>query len=159
MVDYKKLILSIVVCQLAGVLGSIFTTSSITTWYNYLNKPWFAPPGSVIGAIWITLYTLMGISLYLVWTTKYTKTTLKIRKEALTLFFGQLILNALWSPIFFGLRSLSFAFVEIILMWFMILLTIVFFHKISKNSAYLLIPYIIWVTIAGTLNYLILIMN
>jgi translocator protein len=154
MVDYKKLILSIIVCQLAGIFGSIFTTSSITTWYNFLNKPSFAPPGSVIGAIWIILYTLMGISLYLVWMSKS-----KVKNDALTLFFGQLILNALWSLIFFGIRSLSFAFVEIILMWFMILFTIVFFHKISKNSAYLLIPYIAWVTIAGTLNYLILILN
>ena len=149
-----KLICSIVICQLAGVFGSLFTMPAIPTWYASLTKPSFAPPGSVIGIIWLILYTLMGISLYLVWTSKK-----KDKKTAIGVFGFQLILNALWSFLFFGLKSPLYGLICILLMWIAIAATIVFFYKIDKKAAYLLVPYLAWVSIATVLNYLILTLN
>jgi len=141
------------ICQIAGVIGSIFTAPSITTWYANLQKPAFSPPNWIFGPVWITLYTLMGISLYFVWNKK------KNVKIPLTLFFTQLTLNSIWSIIFFGLQNPFYAFIEIIILWIMILLTIISFFKISKKASLLLLPYIIWVTIATFLNYYIWILN
>jgi benzodiazapine receptor len=148
-----KLVLSVVICQLAGVFGSLFTMPAIPTWYASLNKPSFAPPGSVIGTVWLILYTLMGISLYLVWTAK------KEKKLAISVFGFQLFLNALWSFLFFGLKSPLYGLTCIILMWISILATIILFYKIEKKAAYLLVPYLLWVSIATLLNYLILMLN
>ena len=148
-----KLIVSILICQIAGIIGSIFTTPSITTWYADLQQPAFSPPNWVFGPVWITLYTLMGISLYLVWNKKNNV------KIPLTLFFIQLILNSIWSIIFFGLQNPFYALIEIIILWITILLTIISFYKISKKASLLLLPYIIWVTVATTLNYYIWILN
>jgi len=148
-----KLIVSILICQIAGIIGSIFTTPSITTWYADLQQPAFSPPNWVFGPVWITLYTLMGISLYLVWNKKNNV------KIPLTLFFIQLILNSIWSIIFFGLQNSFYALIEIIILWIAILLTIISFYKISKKASLLLIPYIIWVTLAAILNYYIWVLN
>jgi tryptophan-rich sensory protein len=150
---WVKLIASILICQIAGVIGSVFTTLSITTWYADLQKPGFSPPNWVFGPVWITLYTLMGISLYLVWNKK------KNIKIPLTLFFIQLILNSIWSIIFFGLQNPFYALIEIIILWIMILLTIISFYKVSKKAGLLLLPYIIWVSVATILNYYIWILN
>ncbi len=123
---------------------------SITTWYAALRKPSFSPPNWLFGPVWITLYALMGISLYLVW-----KKGLK-QKSIRTglLFFGaQLFLNSLWSIIFFGMKNLLYAFVEILILWTTILITIYLFWKINRKASYLLIPYIIWVTFAALLNF------
>ena len=150
---WVKLIASILICQIAGIIGSIFTAPSITSWYADLQKPAFSPPNWVFGPVWITLYTLMGISLYLVWNKK------KNVKIPLTLFSIQLILNSIWSIIFFGLQNPFYALIEIIILWIMILLTIISFYKISKKASFLLLPYIIWVTVATFLNYYILILN
>lgn len=140
-----KLILSLAVCQLAGIIGSIFTANSIPNWYQTLEKPFLSPPNWIFGPVWISLYILMGISLFLVWKKK--------NKIALILFFIQLILNSIWSVIFFGFQRIDIAFAEIIILWIFILLTIVFFFKISKLAAWLLIPYILWVSFAGYLNF------
>ena len=148
-----KLIVSILICQIAGIIGSIFTTPSITTWYADLQQPAFSPPNWVFGPVWITLYTLIGISLYLVWNKK------KNIKIPLTLFFIQLILNSIWSIIFFGLQNPFYALIEIIILWITILLTIINFYKVSKKAGLLLLPYIIWVSVATILNYYIWILN
>lgn len=148
------LILAILISEGAGILGSIFTVSSIPTWYATLVKPSFSPPNFVFGPVWTTLYALMGISLYLVWISKA-----KSKKYALKLFFFQLGLNALWSIIFFGLKNPGLAFLEIIVLWIAILLTIKAFSKISKNASYLLYPYIFWVSFATILNFSIWILN
>lgn len=155
-INYAELAVSIIICQLAGAIGSIFTLSSITTWYSTLNKPFFAPPNWLFGPVWITLYLLMGISLYLVWSKGLDDRAVKI---GIALFAIQLVLNAAWSPVFFGLHALRLSFYVIIAMWFFIMLTIVRFHSISKPAAYLLIPYIGWVSIATVLNYFIMILN
>ncbi|MEO0086954.1 MAG: TspO/MBR family protein [candidate division WOR-3 bacterium] len=151
-----KLLLSILICQVAGILGSIFTTPSIPTWYLQLNKPPFTPPNWLFAPAWTTLFLLMGISLYLVWNQGWEN---KQVKKAILIFAIQLILNILWSFIFFTLKSLLFAFIEIIILWIAILLTIINFQKVSKSSAYLLLPYLFWVSFASVLNFSLLTLN
>lgn len=149
--NFFKLVISITISELAGVIGSFFTFDSISTWYAYINKPNFSPPNWVFGPVWTTLFALMGIALFLVW--KNDNTTYK--KKAVSIFFVQLVLNTLWSIIFFGLHSPFGAFIEIILLWIAILFTIIYFAKISKTAGILLLPYIIWVSFAGVLNFFI----
>lgn len=146
------LVASILISQMAGIIGSIFTTSAIPTWYEFLNKPTFNPPNWVFGPVWIILYTLMGISIYRIWIKKANKNNEKI-KLALQVFGIQLFLNALWSVIFFGLQNLGLALLEIIILWLVILYLIKLFWKIDKTASYLLIPYILWVSFAAILNY------
>ncbi len=153
-VNLLKLAASIVLPLAVGVLGSYFTVSSIPAWYAVLNKPVFAPPNWVFGPVWTTLYILMGISLYLLWTSKK-----KGKEKVMRLFFIQLALNFLWSIIFFGMHNIFLAFVEIIILWILIFLTIRRSLLIDKNAAYLLYPYIVWVTIASILNFSLLILN
>jgi len=150
--NIPKLISAILICQSAGIIGSIFTSSSLQTWYTTLQLPSFAPPGWFIGIVWIILYTLIGISLYLVWN-KGLKN--KQVKNSLYLFGLQLILNAVWSILFFGLRSPLLGLIEIVFLWIFIALTILKFYKISKTAGLLLLPYIVWVSIALTLNFYI----
>jgi tryptophan-rich sensory protein len=150
-----KLVISIIICQLAGMIGSVFTMPAIPGWYANLNKPSFSPPNWLFGPVWILLYTLMGISLYLVWNQKGSVGT----KTALIFFAVQLGLNTLWSLIFFGLRLPLAAFLEILVLWLFILLTILKFFPISKVAAYLLIPYLLWVSFASLLNFYIFRLN
>lgn len=151
--DYKKLVVSLALPQLAGLIGAIFTGSNVSAWYTTIEKPAFTPPGWVFGPAWTLLYLLMGISLYLVWSRAET------HKRALSVFTVQLVLNTLWSIIFFGLQAPLWAFVEIMILWAAILLTVVSFYKINKTAAYLLLPYIAWVSFAAVLNLAIVILN
>jgi benzodiazapine receptor len=146
-----KLIFSILICQAAGIIGSFFTTSSISSWYSTINKPSFNPPNWIFGPVWISLYIMMGISLYLVWQ-KSGLQGISIKKAII--FFGiQLALNSLWSIIFFGAHSPMAAFFEIIVLWVFILLTLLEFQKISSPAGWLLVPYLLWVTFASILNF------
>jgi len=160
--DWLKLALSIFICEGAGIIGSIFTFSAIPTWYATLNKPLLSPPSWIFGPAWTLLYALMGVSLYLIWQSS-NKASHELlcnqHKRALTIFSGQLILNVLWSIIFFGLKLPGVAFGEIVMMWLLILWTIISFAKISKNAALLLIPYLLWVSFASYLNYSIWVLN
>ncbi len=151
-----KLIIVIVVSELAGIIGSVFTAPSITGWYAGIVKPVLNPPAWVFGPVWTTLFALMGIAAFLVWKKGLDHKDVKI---ALGIFIGQLVLNALWSIIFFGLHSLGGAFVEIVFLWLAILATIIAFAKISRPAAWLLLPYILWVSFAGYLNYSIWVLN
>ncbi len=151
-----KLIIAIFVAQLAGIVGSIFTAPNIPTWYANVVRPELAPPNWIFAPVWIILFTLMGISAFLIWQKGLKNKSVKI---ALLIFLGQLILNTLWSVIFFGLQNPGAAFIEIILLWVAILATIIAFAKISKPAAWLLVPYILWVSFAGYLNYMIYILN
>jgi tryptophan-rich sensory protein len=150
--DQKKLIFSIFICLFAGFIGSFFTTPAIPTWYAMLQKPSFAPPNWVFFPVWTALFIMMGISLFLVWKKGLEDKTVK---TAIYIFAGQLVLNALWSFAFFGLRSPLLGLMEIIILWMAILATIVTFKKLSRTAAYLLIPYILWVSFAAFLNYMI----
>lgn len=154
--NFLKLILSIAMCEAVGVIGSVFTVSSIQTWYVFLNKPTFSPPNWIFGPVWTLLYALMGISLYLVWS-KVSKSNKA--NYALKVFFGQLALNFSWSIVFFGLHNPFLALIVIILLWASILYTIILFNKISRLAALLLIPYILWVSFAVFLNLFIILLN
>jgi benzodiazapine receptor len=154
--SWTKLIASIIGCILIGISGSIFTMPKIATWYATLQKPWFTPPQWAFGPVWITLFTLMGISFYLIWQKGFAKKTSRI---AAYVFAFQFALNVLWSFMFFGLESPFLGLVFIIALWISIASTIFLFRRVSKQAAYLLIPYICWVSIALALNYYVLILN
>ena len=147
--NLPKLIFSIGICLGAGVLGSFFTFSAIPIWYATLNKPSFSPPNWVFGPVWTVLYILMGISLYLVWT----------KKKVPSVFWVQLVLNAAWSIIFFGMKNPVLSLVDIVALWIAIILTIKSFYPISKTAFYLLIPYLLWVSFATILNLSIVLLN
>ena len=151
-----KLIGAIFICQLAGVVGSLFTYRAIPLWYASLAKPPFNPPNWIFGPVWLTLYTLMGISAFIVWTKGWERREVK---TAIYVFAGQLVLNALWSVIFFGLRSPLYAFIGILVLWLFIILTVYYFYKISKAAGLLLLPYLLWVSFAAVLNLSIAILN
>ena len=145
-----KFAVSILICQMAGIVGLFFTTSAIPVWYNTLNKPFFNPPSWVFGPVWTILYAMMGISFFLIWTNK---SQVPKKRQTIIVFFTQLLLNAIWSPIFFGMRSPFTGLVVIIILWIFILLTMFNFYKISKTAGLLLIPYFIWVSSATILNF------
>ncbi|MBI4276424.1 tryptophan-rich sensory protein [Candidatus Uhrbacteria bacterium] len=150
-----KLIIAVVVCELAGIVGAVFTAPAIQSgWYASLAKPALNPPSWLFGPVWTTLYALMGVAAWFVWRKNDRET-----KNALGIFVAQLFLNAIWSPIFFGARSLSVAFAVIVLLWTTIVATIIMFSKVSKIGAWLLVPYIIWVSVASYLNYAIWTLN
>jgi tryptophan-rich sensory protein len=149
--DWLKLVGAVVISECAGVIGSIFTFSAIPTWYATLAKPSFNPPSWLFGPVWTALYLLMGIAAFLVWH----KGDAAGRTRALTIFGFQLVLNALWSILFFGLHSSSLALAGIIILWIAIAITIMTFYKISRASAYLLVPYLLWVSFAFCLNFAI----
>jgi benzodiazapine receptor len=153
--DILKLVVSILLCQLAGFVGSLFTTPAIPTWYETLNKPSFIPPNGIFGPVWISLYVLMGISLFLVWRVRNHPKS----NNALIFFFVQLGLNVLWSISFFGLRSPLLGLIDIIFLWIAILLTIQNFLKVSRIAGLLLFPYFLWVSFAVLLNLFLWIMN
>ena len=145
-----KLFISILIPLLVGAISGFFTSSGVNGWYALANKPWFNPPNWIFAPVWTTLYVLMGIALFLVWKADADKS---IKQTAIILFTLQLALNFFWSIIFFKLQQPGWAFVEIILMWLMILLTILWFGKINATAAWLLVPYICWVSFASVLNY------
>jgi translocator protein len=149
MPDLLKLIASILICQSAGLLGSLFSVPAVRDWYDTLKKPSFTPPSWLFGPAWITLYTLMGISAFLIWRQGLAHRDVQ---TALIIFLVQLILNALWSMLFFGLHSPLAGLVEIVVLWITIVLTIILFAGISMAAALLLIPYFLWTTFAAALN-------
>ncbi len=155
-IEILKLVICIIICQSAGFIGSVFTSPSIPTWYATLKKPSFTPPNWLFAPVWITLFTLMGISAFLVWRKGLDDQQVK---KALIIFAVQLIFNTLWSVAFFGLRSPLAGLIVISILWIAILLTILNFFKISMTSGLLLIPYILWVSFAAVLNLSILILN
>ena len=156
MKDVSKLVISVIGCELVGILSTPFTISSIPTWYAGLTKPFFSPPNWIFAPVWTALYFLMGVAAFLVWREGVKKKKVKI---ALYCFLGQLFFNFLWSIIFFGLHQPFFAFIDIIALLIMIIITMVKFNKISKIALYLLIPYLVWVSFATLLNLSIVVLN
>ncbi len=152
-IDWLKLVVCIVACQFAGVIGSFFTAPE---WYATLDKPFFTPPDWAFAPVWITLYLLMGIAAYIVWSRGLKKPAVRFSMAA----FGvQLALNAFWSVAFFGLRSPLFGLIVIAALWAAVLATILGFMKISTKAALLLVPYILWVSLAAILNLSIYLLN
>ena len=144
------LILFIILCQSAGLIGSVFTFQALQDWYPLLNKPFFTPPSFIFGPVWIILYLLMGISLFLAWNNK---------KIKLNWFWTQLGLNIIWSAVFFGLQNPALGFIVIISLIFTIIKTIKVFGKHDKLASYLLYPYLAWISFATILNFSIMILN
>lgn len=153
--NIKKLIVSLVLCFAVAFLGSLVTTPSIDSWYATLQKPSFNPPNWIFGPVWTVLYFLMGVSLYMVWNQAKGKKS----KKAIQVFLVQLALNFLWSVAFFGFHAPTVAFITIVILWGTILYTILLFYKLSKPAAYLLIPYLLWVSFATILNLAIVVLN
>jgi len=154
--NYKRLIISLILPQLAGLVGSFFTTSAIPTWYATLQKPSFSPPNWIFGPVWISLYILMGISIYLIWQRIEEN---KKARGVMWLFWIHLFFNAIWSIIFFGLHNSGLAFINIIIIWILIIVLMFKFWPINRWSTYLLIPYLFWVSFASALNYFIWYLN
>jgi len=154
--DIVKLVVSIIACQCAGLIGSLATTPNIPTWYAALEKPFFTPPSWLFAPAWITLYLLMAIAAFLIWRKGLGEEGVKC---ALIVFLVQLVLNALWSVVFFGLQSPLYGMVVIIALWIAILLAIIKFFRLSRAAGWLMIPYILWVSFASALNISIWVLN
>lgn len=146
---------SIVLCHSAGFIGSLATTPNIDPWYNTLNKPFFTPPSWVFAPVWLTLYTLMGIALYLILNSPRSQR----KKQALILFYSQLVLNTLWSIVFFGRQMIFGGLVIIAVLIITLTLTIYKAYPLSRKAAWLLIPYLAWVSFATLLNYSLWLLN
>lgn len=146
------LLLWIIICSLAGILGAQFEPG---TWYELLQKPSWTPPDWVFPVVWPILYVLMGISAWILWQ----KERISVYDRAFRWFFAQLILNALWSWIFFGMNLIAIGLVEILLLWVTLLFTILHFWNRNRSAGLLLIPYLLWVSYASALNFAIWQMN
>jgi len=145
-----KIAITIVFCLAVGGISGALTADAIQNWYLTLHKPSWNPPNDIFAPVWTTLYLMMGVSLGTIWSKNHPKTN-----SAIGLFMVQITLNFFWSLVFFRWQSPQWAFVEIILMWIAIFLTIRSFYQINKMAGYLLIPYILWVSFAAFLNYTI----
>jgi tryptophan-rich sensory protein len=143
-----KLLVSIILPLGLGAIAGMFTSQSVPEWYATLNRPSFNPPDWIFGPVWTTLYILMGFSFFLVWKQDASKE----RKLAILIFLLQLLLNFIWSFIFFYFNMIGFALVEIILLWISIVIMLVLFYRIKPIASYLNIPYLLWVTFASVLN-------
>lgn len=147
-----KLIIAILIPLIVGFTSGFFTAGNVSGWYQTIQKPSWNPPSWIFGPVWTTLYILMGISLFLV---SRSDAAENVKRTAIILFAAQLVFNFFWSLIFFEMHQPGWAFVEILVMWVLILLTIFSFGKISSLAAWLLVPYISWVSFASILNYTI----
>lgn len=139
---------ALLICLGAGGLGGLFTSQSVRAWYPLIQKPSWTPPSWLFGPVWTTLYVLMGVAAWLVWR----RDPERPARGALLLFLGQLVLNVLWSALFFGLRAPGLAFAEIVVLELAVLGTLVAFWRHSRVAGMLLIPYLLWVGFASALN-------
>ncbi len=153
-IHLKKLIISILIPLAVGGLSALLTMGSMES-FEQLNKPPLSPPGWLFPVVWSILFILMGIASYLVYVSKRSDE----RKSALTFYAVQLFFNFVWSLLFFNLEAYLFAFIWLVALWILIIITAIKFYRISKPAGYLLIPYILWVTFAGYLNLAIYILN
>lgn len=153
-IDYKKLLASFLIAFLPGIVGSVFTFSKITTWYATINKPFFIPPNFIFGPVWTILYITLGISLYLAWSKIG-----NLKNKFIILFFVQLVLNALWTILFFGLNYLLLSYVEILLLIVFVVINMITFYKYSKLSSLIMIPYLLWISFASVLTLSVFILN
>ena len=143
-----KLIASLLLPIGVGGIAGMFTTEAIPGWYASLVQPSFNPPNWVFGPVWTTLYIIMGISLYLIWKMDAGKQ----RNQAILVFMLQLLLNFCWSFFFFYFKMIGVALIDIVALWIMIVVMLFRFYKLKPISAYINIPYLLWVTFATALN-------
>lgn len=145
-----KLVIAILACEVIGFTSGLIGSAAMNTWFDNLQKPSWNPPAYLFAPVWTTLYALMGIAFWLIWKNESPEAN---KRSAYSVFALQLLLNFGWSIIFFRFQAPFFALIEILLLLAMILLTAYHFSKISKIAAYLLIPYVLWVSFASFLNY------
>ncbi|SMO45268.1 TspO/MBR family protein [Fodinibius sediminis] len=153
---WAKIVIGILTCNLVGIIASGVTLDAIPGWYAQLNKPFFNPPNWVFGPVWTLLYTLMGVGAAGIWQVGLDQSRVK---RSLSIFGIQLILNGIWSFLFFGLKKPLLAFLEILLLLVAIVMTMYQFKKIKPWAAWLLLPYLLWVAFASILNYAIILLN
>lgn len=154
--NVMKLAASITICFLAAALGSFSTIPSIPTWYAALNKPFFNPPNWIFGPVWTLLYLMMAVAAYLIWQKGLNNPAVRV---ALIVFLVQLALNSLWSIVFFGWHALWPSYLVIVLLWLAIIGTIALFFPLAPLAAWLLAPYLLWVSFASVLNLAITLLN
>ncbi len=152
MKNWLRLLISIAIPQLVGAMGAYFTITETGSWFQTIEKPPWQPPNWLFGPSWTTLYLMMGVAFYLVWKSE---ATLHKKRPAMILWIAQLILNFGWTILFFNQHKIGWALIEIICLWLLILLNIFFFARINKWAAWLLVPYISWVSFAALLTYAI----
>ncbi|PKG32473.1 TspO/MBR family protein [Methanoregula sp.] len=140
----------------AGSIGSLVTITGPASWYSLLVKPVFQPPNWIFGPMWTLLFILMGIAAYLIWERGIKEPEVRF---ALSVFCIQFVFNILWSFLFFGMQSPLLGLLDIIILWWLILATIMTFYRVRKSAAYFLIPYIAWVSFATILNATIVLLN
>jgi tryptophan-rich sensory protein len=150
LMDAVVLAVLVIVCLGVGFIGSATTVQNIPTWFANLNKPFFAPPNWLFGPVWTLLYIFMGVAAFLVWQKGIKNNSVRV---ALLIFLVQLILNAVWTPLFFGLHWLLIAFIELVVLWLFILWNIITFYRVSPAAGLILLPYILWVSFASVLNF------
>ena len=151
-----KLAGAIIFPQLAGAIGALFTVKTIPTWYAGLTKPVLNPPNWIFAPVWTSLYLLMGLAAFLVWRAGWQEEAVR---KGMIVFAVQLVLNVLWTAIFFGAQNLGLAFIEIVILWGAILATMILFKRVSRFAVYLLVPYLLWVTFAAYLNFTLWVLN
>ena len=151
-IRWKTLVVCILIPLAVGSLSALVTQNGMEA-FALVNKPALAPPNWLFPVVWTLLYTLMGIASYLIYISKFPN------QQALTVYGIQLIVNFFWSIFFFNLQWYLFSFIWLVLLWLLILYTIKQFYPLSKPASYLLIPYLLWVTFAGYLNYAIYVLN
>jgi tryptophan-rich sensory protein len=151
-----KLLISIITCQCAGIIGSIFAANAISGWFSELNHPPFTPPDWLYAPIWITVYLLMAIASFLIW---WRGLHIKPVRVAMILFIIQLVLSVVWAFVLFGLQFILFGLIAVVLLWIMLLFTIIQFYKVSIAAGNLLIPCIVWITFALILNGTLYLLN
>jgi len=154
--EWLPLIISVLITEGIAVTASLFTISQIPVWYSTLNKPWFNPPNWLFGPVWVTLYLMIAVAAYLVWKRRNKSDVYKTTRNV---YIIQLVLNFSWSAVFFGMHQVLGALLVIALLWISIVICIYNFNKFSKVAAWLLVPYLLWVSFASVLNLYIYLLN
>ena len=149
-----KLSVSILLPLIIGGISGYYTASNIQSWYVTLIKPSFNPPNYLFGPVWTSLYIIMGISFYMIWSS-----TKSNKNKLIGIYLFQLVLNFLWSFIFFKYHAIGIAAIEIVVLWLSILTMIMMFYKNNKWAAFINIPYLLWVSFASVLNISIYLLN
>lgn len=156
---FARLLGSILICHVAGGIGSLFMASATSDWYEQLQKPFFQPPGWIFGPVWLLLYTLMGVALYILWERSKGIKKRNQAKSLLYIFLIHLIFNAIWTPIFFGAYQIVLAFVVILIILGFVIYLVFKSWKLDKRVSYLLIPYLAWLSFATVLNFSLMVLN
>ncbi|RZL08773.1 MAG: tryptophan-rich sensory protein [Pedobacter sp.] len=154
--NFVAFIVNLAIPLSIGAIGAFFTASSVETWYKTINKPSFNPPDGIFGPVWTSLYILIGISAYLVW---QKRDQIDKFPRTVAIYLIQLVLNLLWSFIFFYAHEIGMALVEIIMLLVVIIINALVFYRIDKSAGLLFIPYILWVSFATVLTYNIFVLN